>query len=95
MFILKTLALISDKFNICKKDDKIISFTVTREFLTKKKDGKFVKEFNRLTFVDSLLLLPSSLKNLGKAFGVEQKGEYDHNKTDACKSYADFENIRK
>lgn len=72
MFLLKALANVAETFDIVRKDDKIISLTVSRGA---KKDKV------RLIFKDSLLLLPSSLQKLGKAFAVEMKGEFSHLET--------------
>lgn len=89
MFILKSIANISDKFNIIRKEDKIISINVTKEILSVNESIEI-----KLTFRDSLLLLPSSLKDLGKGFGVEMKGDFDHNKSDQCLTPEQFEQIR-
>ena len=89
MFLIKTLANYRD-FKIIKKDDTIISLSVSK--LIKDCAGKYIE--NNITFIDSLNLLPSSLANLGKAFGVSQKGDFDHNRTNKCKNIQDFELIR-
>lgn len=77
MFLLKALANFSDKFKIVMKEDKIISLSVAKARIFS--DGK--KYVNTLTFKDSLLLLPASLKSLGKGFSVTNKGDFDHNLT--------------
>ena len=103
MFIVKTLANNFEDFKIIRKDDKIISLSVSKtigytEHKFTDSTGKQVTDKEpdkvKITFADSLLLLPSSLKSLGLSFGVENKGEYDHTKTNFCESAEDFESIR-
>ena len=102
MFLVKTLSNNFEDFKIIRKDDKIISLSVsktvgyTETTITKNGEDVTVKEPEKviLTFADSLLLLPSSLKSLGMSFGVENKGEYDHTKTNFCCTTEDFESIR-
>lgn len=77
MFLLKALANYSDKFKIVKKEDKIISLSVTKARIFRD-DTKYV---NTLTFKDSLLLLPASLKSLGNGFSFTNKGDFDHSLT--------------
>lgn len=76
MFILNTLANYPELFKLIKKDDKIITIQASKNIVINDKDEKV-----SLTFFDSLSILPSSLKDLGEAFGVSMKGEYDHMKS--------------
>ena len=64
VFLLRDIARLKEDgyiINIIKKEDKIISITITHS------EDKNVK----LTFKDSLLLLPSSLDKLSKTFKLE------------------------
>lgn len=63
-------------------------FTVVKPII---RDGRIIsikvyfgnKNKYHITFLDSLLLLPSSLSKLSKSFGVESKGEFDHNRSNS------------
>lgn len=86
MFLLKSIALHVAGFKIIMKDSKIICITVEHQI---SKDNKI-----KIKFKDSLSLLPSSLAKLGKAFGVEIKGEFVHSRSDSCTTPYEFEQIR-
>lgn len=47
-----------------------------------------------LTFLDSKSLLPAELVELGEAFGVELKGNFDQKRKNRCRTFDDFEAIR-
>ncbi len=88
MFVLRALANFADTFKIVRKDDKIISLKVSKKLVVGGSSSV------SLTFIDSLLILPASLRDLGLAFDVEMKGDYDHMKTNFCQVRSDFEAIR-
>ena len=92
MFLIKLLAEFSDKFKIIKKDDMVISLKVGK--LVEIEEHKKRKNVE-ITFLDSMLMLPSSLKELGIAFGGSNpkslKGEFDHN---ISNSVVDLNEIR-
>ena len=85
VFILQTLAEFTEKLKIIKKDDKIISLKVSKSVQS--------KNDTTITFLDSMSILPAKLKELGPAFGVGFKGEFDLAKVNKCKTRRDFEAI--
>ena len=88
IFILQTLAEFTRKFKIIKKEDMVISLKV--DPLVEGDLDNLVS----LTFLDSKSLLPAELVELGKAFGVELKGNFDQKRKDRCRTFDDFEAIR-
>jgi len=69
IFLLKYISNFNDKavINIVKRDDKILEVSIKLNN-------------NKITFRDSLLILPASLDKLGKTFNVGKKIEFDFNK---------------
>lgn len=70
IFLLGILADYASTFSLNRREDKIITLTT-----------KSLEHKTTLVFKDSMLLLPASLEELGKGFGVSAKGSYDHNKS--------------
>jgi len=66
VFLLKYISKFNDKaiVNIVKRDDKILEISIKLNN-------------SKITFSDSLLILPSSLEKLAKAFNVGKKVEFD------------------
>jgi hypothetical protein len=72
IFLLKHMSKYKDNMDIIYKDGNIIQLTIKEIKIV---DGIKVK-FS-LTFFDSLLILPSSLRKLCESFGVTNKGSFN------------------
>lgn len=85
VFLLTGIVEYVDDISLLRKDDKIISIKITKKdvlVINSEKDNEKVNV--KLTLIDSLSLLPASLKKLGKSFNVSQKGEFDHERSNTC-----------
>ena len=73
VYLLNSISKFGSNAEVIMRDDKFISISL------KKVIGRInVKPtYNTIYLKDSLLILPSSLKKLGKSFGVGEKIEFD------------------